>query len=431
MVMSTARPDGRARPPAITPRDLTIPEPGSTTARDVLSLAMRRLLAEFRRLPRLLPATASERREVESFAAIVDALYASQPGLVASLLRRPTVGTLARCLRRHLGPSGDPAEALSISRALRATVGFELALMGALPGSLRVSRPPSRALSLGARVALDLPDDAAVTFDGQRARIEHAGAARDVDLAPVASGEATPEGFSRPYHPLVDGMALALADNNPLQMYEAHPDKFGNAIDLGGRDVSAWVDELRACLDLIERHLPELRAEVGLFIQQVVPVGYDDHKHLSASYQEDIGTIYMTLHPNRMTMTEALIHEFSHNKLNALFELDPVLENAFWPLYTSPVRPDPRPLHGIVLAVHAFQPVARLYERMTEAGEDRAKSPDFQRRFKQVRQLNHLGATVVLDNGRPTDAGRALLDEFRRWDVHFGERELADVSLDH
>ncbi len=431
MATSTARADGRARPPAITPRDLTIPEPGSTTARDVLSLAMRRLLAEFRRLPRLLPATASERREVESFASLVDDLYASQPGLVASLLRRPTVGALARCLRRHLGPGSDHAAALSIGRALRATVAFELALAGALPAVIQQTRLPSRLLSLGARVALDLPDEAAVTFANGRLRVEHPTGARDVDLAPVTSKGTTPEGFSRPYHALVDGMALALADNNPLQMYEAHPDKFGNAIDLGGRDVSAWVDELRACLDLIERHLPELRAEIGLFIQQVVPVGYDDHKHLSASYQEDIGTIYMTLHPNRMTMTEALIHEFSHNKLNALFELDPVLENAFWPLYTSPVRPDPRPLHGIVLAVHAFQPVARLYERMTEAGDDRAKSPDFQRRFKQVRQLNHLGATVVLDNGRPTDVGRGLLDEFRRWDVHFGERELADVSLDH
>src|SRR6185436_4142373 len=104
---------------------------------------------------------------------------------------------------------------------------------------------------------------------------------------------------------------------------------------------------------------------------------YDDHKHLSASYQEAIGTIYLTLHPNLMTMAEAVIHEFSHNKLNALFELDELLENAYWPLYTSPVRPDPRPLHGVVLAVHAFQPVARLYERMTDAGHPRARSPDF------------------------------------------------------
>src|SRR6185503_20664745 len=94
---------------------------------------------------------------------------------------------------------------------------------------------------------------------------------------------------------------------------------------------------------------------------------------LSASYQEAIGTIYMTLHPSLMTMTEALIHEFSHNKINALFEIDDVLENAWSPLYASPVRPDPRPLHGVLLAVHAFLPVARLYEALIQAREPAAQ----------------------------------------------------------
>jgi HEXXH motif-containing protein len=165
--------------------------------------------------------------------------------------------------------------------------------------------------------------------------------------------------------------------------------------------------------------MPALRGEMDLFVHQIVPVGYHDQRHLSASYQESIGTIYMTLHPNPMTMTEALIHEFSHNKLNALFELDPVLDNAFWPLYASPVRPDPRPLHGVVLAVHAFQPIARLYEAMTEAGEPVSKSPDFQRRFAQIRKVNRDGAEVVLGHGVPTAVGRGLLDEMRRWDEHF------------
>ena len=145
---------------------------------------------------------------------------------------------------------------------------------------------------------------------------------------------------------------------------------------------------LARALDLIATYLPEIRGEIELFIQQMVPVGYDDHRHLSASYQESIGTIYLTLHPNLMTMTEAVIHEFSHNKINALFELDPVLENAFWPLYTSPVRPDPRPLHGIVLAVHAFQPVARLYEAMIARGHEWAQKPDFLRRYEQVKKVN-------------------------------------------
>src|SRR6185503_4671918 len=117
---------------------------------------------------------------------------------------------------------------------------------------------------------------------------------------------------------------------------------------------------------------------------------------LSASYQEAIGTIYMTLHPSLMTMAEAVIHEFSHNKINALFELDDVLENAWAPLYTSPVRPDPRPLHGVLLAVHAFLPVARLYERMIEQGDPLAESSAFRGRYAAIRRINREGAELVL-----------------------------------
>ena len=164
--------------------------------------------------------------------------------------------------------------------------------------------------------------------------------------------------------------------------------------------------------------MPELRAEIDLFLHQVVPVGFDAHSHLSASYQEIIGTVYMTLHPHQMTMVEATIHEFQHNKLHALLELDPLLDNAFHPLYSSPVRPDPRPLQGVLLAVHAFVPVARLYQLMREAGHPGTNSHDFQRRYAQIVAGNHEGASVLLEHGQPTPIGAGLLDEVRRWDAH-------------
>src|SRR5262249_57969168 len=128
---------------------------------------------------------------------------------------------------------------------------------------------------------------------------EPAGGAAVVDFArPVSGG---PLGVERPYHPLGGKMVLALTDNNPLSMVEAHPDKAGNAIDLGGHAVGEWTEALGAALGRIERHMPELRAEMDLFVSQVVPVGWDPVKHLSASYQEVVGTVYMTLHPTRIT----------------------------------------------------------------------------------------------------------------------------------
>ena len=401
------------------PKDLTIPERGSHTARDVLSAAMRRLLVDFRHLAARAAASPEDRADVAAFARVVDHLYRSAPGPLVSALRRPTVGALIRCARKALAGDGDVTQVPALLRELRAVALAEFAAAAALPGPTRLTRLPPRALCLGARAALAIPEGtAAATFANGALRLDAPSGARDV---PIEDSSYTDEIVSRPYHDIEGGVVLAEVDNNPLSMFEAHPDKSGNAIDLGGRAPAEWVDVLRRCLDLVARHMPLLRNEMDLFLHQVVPVGYHAERHLSASYQEAIGTIYMTLHPNLMTMTEALIHEYSHNKLNALFELDGVLDNAFSPLYASPVRPDPRPLHGIVLAVHAFQPIARLYELMTEADEPVSKSPDFKRRFEQIRKVNRDGAEVVLGNGRPTPIGRGLLDEMRRWDDYFAK----------
>ena len=82
------------------------------------------------------------------------------------------------------------------------------------------------------------------------------------------------------------------------------------------------------------------------------------------------------------------------------------------------MRPDPRPLHGVLLAVHAFLPVARLYEKMIEAN-DALVSPSFLRRYADVRRINAEGADVVLTHAKPTPAGRPLFDEIRRWIRHY------------
>jgi len=342
------------------PRDLAIPEPGSTTARDVLSRAIGRLLRELRPLLRAHAASAPD--DVAAVEASLASLSDVAP--LVSVLRRPHVGALVRTLR-----ATRPAEGQAVLVELLATLAGDLAHLGAIAPVPLWRRLP-RVVSL-----LTAPD-------GYR----------------VVEGD----------------ILFALVDNNPLAMHEAHPDKGGNAIDLGGRAVEPWVVSLRGALALVATHLPELRAEMSLYVQQIVPVGFFEDRHLSASYREAIGTLYLSLHPSPMTMVEAVIHEFQHNKLNALFESDEVLENAHEPLYASPVRPDPRPLHGVLLAVHAFLPVARLYERMIAAG-----ATDLDARFRDIIRINREGTDVLLASARPTAVGRGVLEEMAKWDRHF------------
>jgi hypothetical protein len=352
----------------VIPHDLTLPEPGSTTARTVLSLAIQRLLGDLREVLRRPVTDAALRRDIatlsRAFATVPD-----RSAALASVLRRVNVSALLRCAR-----SSDDASLVS---ELVATIAHELHRLGALAEPLKLEAH-SRVVSIA---------------------------------GPAIAGS----------------IVLALQDNNPLSMLEAHPRKSGNRIDLGGHDADEWCRVLRSSLDLIEGYLPDLRTEIDLYVQQFVPVGFDAEAHLSASYREAIGTIYLTLHPQPMTMTEAIIHEFSHNKLNALFEIDDVLHNAYAPLFKSPVRPDPRPLHGVLLAVHAFIPVARLYEAMQEAGDLLSRHPSFAARFDHIVRGNHEGMEV-LANADPTPAGRALLEELQRWDRHFIASRTMDIA---
>jgi HEXXH motif-containing protein len=377
-------------------RDLTIPEAGSTAARDVLSRALGRLLSEVQAAPRRAPPGAQ--REAALLSRLVGRALAKVPGAVASALRSPTVGGPLRCLRSDALPHRE-----DVFVELLAQLAFDLALGGALPEPMVLRRWPARLLSPARGRAVALPEGPGEVV--------------------IENGTVTPGDTALLHHPISGGIVLALADNNPLALVEAHPDKSGNAVDLGGRPPSEWTAALADALARIERHLPEIRREMDLIVSQIVPVGWDPVKHLSASYQEILGTLYMTLHPSRMTLSEALIHEFSHNKLNALFELDPILENAFSPLYSSPVRPDPRPLHGVLLAVHAFLPVARLYERMIEASDPEAQNDAFRARFGEVRRINREGAELLLREARPTPVGAALFDEIRRWHEHYARFE--------
>lgn len=392
-------------PPLAAPTDLTIPEPGSTTARDALSGAIRRAIQD---LARLIASGAAD-PELRSFRPTFQQLLRDNPGALASVLRAPTVGGLLRCLRRR-APELELAAGVA---ELLATIHTDLAFADALPQPVTQRRLPRRIVSLPARRVIEVAADIVRAEFGNRSivLISRAGERRELSLAETPS---EPPSF----HPITDTLVLAGVDNNPLAMSEAHPDKAGNRLDLGGRSPHEWTQMLADSLALIGQYMPDLRGEIDLYLHQIVPVGYHAEAHLSASYQELIGTVYMTLHPQRMTMVEATIHEFQHNKLHAQLELDPLLRNAFHPLYSSPVRPDPRPLQGILLAVHAFFPVARLYQLMRAAKHEGTDRPDFERRYAQIVKGNHEGAAVLLEHGQATPIGQGLLDEIRRWDQH-------------
>jgi len=216
-------------------------------------------------------------------------------------------------------------------------------------------------------------------------------------------------------------LALSLVDTNPLSMEEAHPDKVGNAISLGGKSPGSWVSALEEALNLISLALPDWYAELQHTTQRILPVGFEPEMHLSASYREAPGIVYMTLHPDPLTMAEALIHETQHGKLNLLTWLDPVLDNAYTAWTASPVRPDLRPVMGVLLAVHAFVPVSAFHSALAAQNHPISRSQKFQDRRIAVLAGNANGLDIVQAKAKPTAIGARLIRELRLLHDHLAE----------
>lgn len=210
-------------------------------------------------------------------------------------------------------------------------------------------------------------------------------------------------------HPITETLSLSCTDPNPLAMNEAHPDKAGNRIDLGGREPGDWVRALREALALVSLGLPTWHTELAVSLRRLVPVGFEAERHLSASYREAPSQAYLTLHPDPLTLAEAIVHETQHGKLNRLTWFDAVLENGRSVWTSSPVRPDLRPLLGVLLAAHAFVPVAALHLGLARAGHPIAATGRFVERRAEVRAQNESALSVLRALGEPTAMGRGVI----------------------
>lgn len=138
--------------------------------------------------------------------------------------------------------------------------------------------------------------------------------------------------------------------------------------------------------------------EIDRYLKKIVPLGTDGQAHRSCSYAEAFGCVYMGLVPSEprpeLSVLEGLIHEWSHNKANLSRNLGHLVLNGREEGYYSPYRPDPRPIEGIFLGVHAFVPTVRIFLRAFEAG---AVDPEARIAKTFSLHLKNRGAISVLE----------------------------------
>ncbi len=167
---------------------------------------------------------------------------------------------------------------------------------------------------------------------------------------------------------------LTAKDNNPYNIFEAHPDHHTTWWILWWWE--RWEEEWLWVYEKTFRLLQQIDEwtydELNQIIQKIVPLGTAKSIHNSASYNECIGHIYLGYTINsscpEINNLEAIIHESSHNKLNLLLQFDPIILNNKDEKYYSAIRPDARHIYGVFLGYHAFAPTMYIIMKAYKNG---------------------------------------------------------------
>jgi HEXXH motif-containing protein len=405
---------------------LTLPAPGERTVERLLEgVAHHALRTLLTRPAHDLPPT------------LARALPRVQGALARSSRQAPTRLREAVLSADVLAPtlalaSGAHPAAECLSRAIPAL----LASLGTLPEPVRwdvavtgiVDEVRARALHFepGARALRIGPEGLVIETRDGALRLD----ASD-DVARALPGTRVVHPFTR-IHEALPALQLSLCDTNPLAMFEAHPEKQGNAIDLGGRAAREWAGALHDALELVRLALPAWWAELPRTLTRIVPVGWHDERHFSASYREAPRVAYLSLHPDPLTLAEAIVHETQHGKLNLLSWSDAVLDNGYTEWTSSPVRPDLRPIMGVLLAVHAFVPVAALHHGLAQRHHPLTESAMFARRRAEVLAGNARGLAILREKAAPTTRGARILADLERLHAVLAEAgaALSDLRTD-
>jgi hypothetical protein len=188
-------------------------------------------------------------------------------------------------------------------------------------------------------------------------------------------------------------------------------------------DVLRWASPLQESLRWIWRADAHLGSEIDTSLQIIVPVrSQNPEVHVSATFREAPGLMALSWTPDTPVLTEALVHEYHHGKLNTLLALDTLVagptEEA---VYYSPWRTDPRPLVGILHGAFVFHAVVNFWTKFLAAGIPLLHEARLRQRLCLVCRQTREALSTLVTQADLTPCGsilvRHLLESATRFDT--------------
>jgi hypothetical protein len=307
----------------------------------------------------------------------------------------------------------DADRALALDRRMRTRLGASLryiagqarghiAVPPALDGFLaRLAAGPVDAATFGAycELVLAIDDD---ELDRAEALLAEIAGAPNRAAALVVRDLADPKA-----DPIAERY-VRLIDSDPTVSFEVLPPP---------PDVAAACREkIAAALALLDTGDPALAAEIRVLIGEIVlAVGVEDPKALTFDGASSFmlwGSLVLNARGPKtpLEMAEALAHESGHNLLFGLCADGALVENDDEAVFASPLRPDPRPMDGIVHATYVTARMHRAVLALERAGVlDAAAVAEAHRSLAAHRRAFAEGMAVIEAHGRLTGRGRAIL----------------------
>jgi HEXXH motif-containing protein len=129
------------------------------------------------------------------------------------------------------------------------------------------------------------------------------------------------------------------------------------------------------------------------------------------------GVVALDLKPTAIVILEALVHESAHHYLYLCEAEAPLVDPAHEGKYRSPLRPEPRPLRGILLAYHALSFIGVLYADAEASGfltEDEYQAD----RAQLQTMLDDAEATLFTHRRHLSPSGNTFLDATAEVAIH-------------
>lgn len=163
-------------------------------------------------------------------------------------------------------------------------------------------------------------------------------------------------------------------------------------------------------LGAAEKHLPSCFQWAISRTKVVVPMRRISGEHSSSSSASDLpGVVFLTLHHEVQTL-DAFVHESAHQHLFMAESAGALVDPSHTALYKSPLRNDPRPLRGILLAWHALAYIAAYYADALAASL--AAAAGLAKNLEETRRKLADAQSILLANrAHLTRYGREFVDQ--------------------